>query len=122
MSDKILEKVSFETVVTDRGLEECQKLAHFKVVDIPRDARVLNLGSGLLQSFEGELKSARPDVKIISIDPTLVLTGYEISRDNRESVRVGIDETRKRVISLRNREGTIAALGQKLPISSSSVD
>lgn len=122
MADEWFEKVSPHARVTDRGLSEYQRLAHFDASLIPENGRVLNIGSGSQQKFEKELRQARPDVEIFSVDPSLALREYVIQEEDRSFKRATPERSKLRIESLGNKEGTAVALGQQLPIPSSSID
>ncbi len=122
MADEWLEKVSTHVRVTDRGLSEYQQLAHFSVSFIPENGRVLNIGSGSQQRFEKELKEARSDVEILSVDPSLALREYVIQEEDKSFKKATPERSKLRIESLGNKKGTVAALGQQLPIPSSSID
>ncbi|OGF25096.1 hypothetical protein A2303_05740 [Candidatus Falkowbacteria bacterium RIFOXYB2_FULL_47_14] len=73
-----MEKINLEKIgelsVTDRGLEQVLEdmgIEESEIDKFPKDGMVLNIGSGLYQKFEEELRGKRGDLKIVSIDPTL---------------------------------------------------
>jgi SAM-dependent methyltransferase len=60
--------------VTDRGFEQLSNylnLTSEEIDRIPEDGKVLEIGSGVYRNFASELSSIRPDLKVISLDPTL---------------------------------------------------
>lgn len=73
-----MEKFGLENIrelsVTDRGLEQVLEdmgIEESEIDKFPKEGMVLNIGSGLYQKFEEELKKKRGDLKIVSVDPSL---------------------------------------------------
>lgn len=105
--------------MTDRGLSRCEELAHFNHKDIPQGGKVLNIGSGLYQTLEKELKESRPDLKIVSIDPSLIEKDFLAENSKGEIVNVDGDQ---RLKALSNKENTVIAIGQRLPFPDNVFD
>ncbi len=60
--------------VTDREFSralEASKLDENDILGLPRNGVIVEIGSGLSQNFANETKKLRPDLKVISLDPTL---------------------------------------------------
>lgn len=117
-----LQEASWGLKVTDRGLADYEKLTRFNHDILPQKAKILNIGGGLTQVFEKELKEARPDVSIITLDPSLFENNYDVQ--THEGVK-GIwrnrpDEKRADLIS--NKEGTVVGLGQAIPLADETID
>jgi SAM-dependent methyltransferase len=77
-----LEKIG-EFSVTDRGLEQVLEdmgIEENEIDKFPKDGMVLNIGSGLYQKFEKELKKKRGDLKIISVDPSLGIEKQDLEK------------------------------------------
>ena len=126
-------------IVTDtRGLGEYLKCAHISLDKIPLQARVLEIGSSFSQRFARELRSFRPDVFTISLDPSLALpvapgsyTNNRIKHPEKVIFTYNSSRTRgefkqpyskTRLKRMQEAEpGTIAAT-INLPIASSSQD
>lgn len=130
MSIEISTKDSFDRVssfarISDWDLETAQELGHFKISDIPHNARVLNVGSGYSQVFEKQLKATRPDIQIVSVDPSTAMLDYKVvlngssSWDGKWRVKTRT-QLEERIATLNNKENTVAALGQELPFADGS--
>lgn len=59
--------------LSDRSLEDYQKIFNFKSGEIAANARILDVGGGYRQLFRRELESVRPDLKIFTVDPSLAI-------------------------------------------------
>ena len=108
--------------VTDRGLDKYREYVRFIPETLPQSAVIVNVGGGENQTFESELAIVRPDVKIITLDPSIHSKesvhqqGPDIFRKLSES------EVRTRIESLPNKNRTIDAYGQDIPLRAESVD
>lgn len=63
-----------EFAITDRTLQEYADEFNLPKKErdrIPKGAVILNIGSGSFRTFESELHIERPDLKLVSIDPSL---------------------------------------------------
>lgn len=108
--------------VTDRGLDRYREFVRFVPETLSQNAMVVNVGGGENQTFEKELTSIRPDVKIFTIDPSIYsqTAVHEVDQDALRSLTE--DESYLRVKSLPNKDRTLVAFGQKMPFKSDSVD
>lgn len=73
-----------ELAVSDRNLSSYAEWFNFTKKErdaIPHNAVILNIGSGSFRTFESELHVERPDLKIISIDPSL--GAFTINREGK---------------------------------------
>lgn len=64
--------------VTDRSLSEYEIIFDFRAEQLKYGSRILDIGSGTNQNLARNLKQKRPDIKVISLDPTLFLSKYDI--------------------------------------------
>jgi len=110
---------SWSLRLTDIPLSRCEKLAHFNHKDIPQGGRILNIGSGLYQTFEKELKKNRPDLEIVSIDPSLIEKDFLAENSEVEKVK---PDSSQRLQALSNKENTVIAIGQRLPFPDNVFD
>lgn len=63
-----------EFYVTNRSFEQICSTIHLTLEDIqklPQNAVIMELGSGVIQNFARKIKEIRPDIQVISIDPSL---------------------------------------------------
>jgi SAM-dependent methyltransferase len=77
-----LEKIG-ELSVTDRGLDQVLEdmgIEESEIDNFPKDGTVLNIGSGLYQKFEEDLKKKRDDLKVVSVDPSLSLDKQNLEK------------------------------------------
>lgn len=120
--------------VTDRSLDEYKKFNHIDMERLPKNATVVDIGSGTFQKFSKELADERPDLKVISIDASLALppiehgvyskTGeisyHHHNPENNEIERVNEDFRKKR---LKNKQpNTLAAVLPNIPLKENSAD
>jgi len=150
-----MEKFSLEKIgelsVTDRDLEQVLEDMGIEASEIdkfPKEGVVLNIGSGLYQKFEEELKKKRDDLKIISVDPSLGVEkkdlekgdwyieklGNSIAQYKRQSepkMKWGKDMTIKNPEKFQDERyrklksagsNSVAALAPQLPFKSGSFD
>lgn len=110
-----------ELRVTDRNLETYKKFVHFMPEALPEKAVVLNVGGGEKQIFEKELKEIRPDINVITIDPS-IFSDKSWHFSGKDLVSYNRDKMISRIDSLANKSHTVAAYGQRLPLASDSVD
>ena len=115
-----LSEVSWGLKVTDRGLNEYEKLAGFDHKNFPPGTIILNIGSGAEQAFEQNLRKKRPDLKIISIDPSVIEKRYDYQGATYSNSVVFKSEEDQRILA--NKERTLVALGQKLPLKDECVN
>lgn len=113
-------------VLHDRGLEAYKQLACFDVAEIGLGAVVLNIGGGFSQRFERELVTIRPDIKILTVDPSLVRGRVFYVGDGRreeyESYYLDDSEVKKRRVAVGQYARTVAGIGQSLPFAPGCVD
>lgn len=110
--------------VTRRVLEDYEYFFQFKASDMSSNSRVLDLGSGINQEFASGLRKVRPDIHVISIDPTFILPPDEVSLE-----KMGIaytlamlddsEEERSKRHTAKDKN-LIAAVAPSLPIRSKS--
>lgn len=104
----------------DRDLLDYQHWTRFNVRDIVQHGAILNLGSGITQLFEQDVKRARPDIDIISVDPSTFQTVEMVAKNPYELEK----EKHERRTYLQEHGGghTLDAYGQELPIKNDSID
>lgn len=104
---------------SDRNLGEYQQIARFKIEDIPQHGKILNIGSGIAQQFEKDVKIARPDIRVISVDPSTVKMVYlpEMGGLTKEGMR-----QRNQYLQKHGGGYTVAAYGHELPMKNDSMD
>jgi len=112
--------------------------------ELPQKAVVVEIGSGLGQSFSREIQKQRPDVKVVSLDPTLALdsnffTTHKISSNGTlqqvsykyfNGQRPKLADTpeqqekirRQRLESASKTGKVIAGIAPELPFANNSVD
>ncbi|MFH0891670.1 MAG: methyltransferase domain-containing protein [Candidatus Falkowbacteria bacterium] len=150
-----MEKFSLEKIgefsVTDRGLEQVLEdmgIKESEIDNFPKEGTVLNIGSGLYQKFEEELRNKRSDLKIVSLDPTLGIDPEDFAKGDwyieklgnsiaqyklkdRPKLRWGKDMTvsgpeefqRERLKKIsQESSGCVVALAPQLPFKSESFD
>jgi len=69
-----------EFYVTNRTFEDICSMVHLTEEDfltLPEGAYVLEIGSGVFQNFAKKLKDIRPDVRAVSLDPTLGISAQD---------------------------------------------
>lgn len=101
---RTLQLVGRHLEVTDRSYEEIllsSQLSNEDIMALPTGGYVVEVGSGLMQRFAQGIKNIRPDLKVVSIDPTLALTpdrvdvvigkGEDIPLEDRQSVIYDLD-------------------------------
>jgi ubiquinone/menaquinone biosynthesis C-methylase UbiE len=109
--------------VTDRNLDTYRKFVHFVPEALPGNALVVNVGGGEKQIFEEQMKLVRPDVKIITLDPSLHSENAQHELEDEEKMRIlSKDEVNARIENLPNKKGTLEAYGQQMPLKSDSLD
>jgi SAM-dependent methyltransferase len=131
------QETSFE--VTTRPFDSILREVGMKkqdILELPKAAVVVEVGSGVFQEFAYEVNKLRPDIRMISIDPTMAF-----SRD-RKDVRLGTKGTAynyeqagdqkgeeiRRYQTLHGERidkhlpGTISALASDLPFADGSID
>ena len=108
------------------------------VLALPENAVVVEVGSGKNQEFEQGLRKLRPDIKVVSIDPTLSFNPerkdvfakekpdavFYHQLKKGETLPLSIPEYR-RIQTQRikdKQEGAVAALAPYLPLKADSVD
>ncbi len=64
--------------VTDRSLVDYKTIFNLRIEDFKPNSRVLDAGSGIHQTFAREIQQQRPDIRVVSLDPTLFLKKYDI--------------------------------------------
>ena len=65
-----------EFFVTNRTFEQiCHlvQLTEQDITDLPKNAVILEIGSGVFQNFARQMSEIRPDVQVLSIDPSLAI-------------------------------------------------
>lgn len=117
--DDAAEKVSIPFKTTDRPLDEYQKRGHFDILKLPQGAVIGNIGSGTLQVFEGQVRSVRPDIKVLSVDAGLLTDKQIIENTKGEKIELPVEE---RIANLANKPSTVVALGQELPVRDNFFD
>lgn len=116
--------------------ENCH-LTEQDIMDLPQGAVIVEVGSGEFQEFAREAKKQRPDIKVVSIDPTLSLEPKreDISINDESDSKIYFlkekpenlkDVKRYQKIQERRRQtadkkGTVAAFAPFLPLKSESV-
>jgi len=136
--------------VTNREFEqslEAVDLNKRHIMNLPIDAKIAEIGSGLDQEFANGVKSIRPDVKVISLDPTLGLENKDFYTTTEESPDHGIrsvqykyndpeinkssyadslekqqETKRKRLESAHETGGVVAGLAPEIPFADESLD
>lgn len=80
--------------VTDRSFELISQLLDLsaeKIDSLPQNGRVLEVGSGIHRKFAEGISKLRPDLKIVSVDPTLGITKNDFSsiveRDDEGNIK-----------------------------------
>jgi SAM-dependent methyltransferase len=112
--------------ITHRELSDYEYFFQFQAKEMMPNSRVLDLGSGISQELARDLRRIRPDIQVISIDPSLVLPP-----DEESLKKMGIvyslamlndsDEERAKRNSVKVKN-LIAAVAPNLPIKSKSFD
>jgi len=143
-----------EFFVTNRTFEQiCSlvKLTEQDITHLPKNATILEIGSGVFQNFARQMSEIRPDVQVVSIDPSLAIgihgkNNFELKtvRDEERNVETAIYQNKGILSSfippkkskveelqslqeLRIKEAlktgnVLAALAPDLPIKDSSLD
>ena len=65
-------------------LMDCD-LTEQDILDLPQNATVVDVGSGLHQEFARGMKELRPDIRVISVDPTLAFDPLDPNIGVKES-------------------------------------
>ena len=119
-------------------LDICQ-LTKDDIEQLPRNATVVDVGSGEFQEFSQGIKKQRPDVFVVSIDPSMALEGKDknviISESGsgktyyrNPSQNKGLHKehplyTRIQLSRVRNaKHGTVATIVPPIPLKPQSVD
>lgn len=112
-------------ILTHRTLEDYEYFFQFDAVGMPPNARVLDIGSGVNQEVASGMRRIRPDIQVVSIDPSIILPTddksldelgivYRVAKNNNE-------EERKKRLKTKDRN-LVAALAPNLPIKTNSCD
>ncbi|MDP3973824.1 MAG: class I SAM-dependent methyltransferase [Candidatus Daviesbacteria bacterium] len=105
---------------TERNLQEYQEIFSFTPGDFKQNARILDVGSGTYQAFAKKLRNMRPDLDVVSIDPSLFIADYEI-QDETGKIRP-ITRGEKTERRLKKSSQVIAAMAPDLPFKNDSFD
>ncbi len=109
--------------VTDRGLDIYRDFVHFVPEDMVQNALLVNVGGGENQTFEKQLKVIRPDIKVITLDPSVFTENAIYQVEAKDSFKLlSVDEIKERAKNLPNKAGTIKAYGQNMPLRSNLAD
>lgn len=93
--------------VTDRPLGDYERIFSFRAEDLKPNSKVLDVGSGLRQTFAKELQQKRPDIQVVSFDPTLFLKKYDL--DTEEGTRKASEEEKKQKLRRKEKFGEVIA-------------
>lgn len=118
--------------VTATSFEDYKRTFSLDPNTLKPNARVLDLGSGTHQEFAKGLKEVRPDVYVVSVDPTLGLAtdekalkekgvDYIISEDESISTELAQEEARKKRLEDKA-ENAVAAEVPQLSFKQGSFD
>jgi len=117
--------------VTERSLNSYKETFSFDPESIPGNGMVLDIGSGVNQRFAKELETTRPDVKVVSLDPSLGIPAgdkefqrlgvtYQFTDTGGTSITPNEEQRRSR---LENKYGlAVAGLAPELPFKDGSFD
>jgi SAM-dependent methyltransferase len=134
--------------VTDRSFEQISgylDLTSEEIMKIPQEGRVLEIGSGVYRNFASGLSAVRPDLKVVSLDPTLGIkkddflsvvkrdsqgkiesvyyTNKIISKDKDYFLTGKAENTEKvREERVKSEDLAVAALAPNLPFKNDSFD
>jgi SAM-dependent methyltransferase len=118
-----LEKVTTFLKLTDRGLRLAEQLTHFRLEDVPENGVILNAGSGTSQLFEREVRDERPDVEVISLDPSVLEKNYSATEGFSYTIKIKtVQDVKQRVKDLFNGKKTIIGIGQEMPFAAGTFD
>ncbi len=80
--------------VTNRSFEQLSPyldLSDAFIQNLPEKARVLEVGSGVFRNFAAGLSAKRPDLQVISLDPTLAISKKDflsvVERDQKGDIQ-----------------------------------
>ena len=88
-----------EFYVTNRDFEEILWMSGLEkndILNLPEKANVLEVGGGVDQNFAAGIKSLRPDIQAITIDPTLIIGS---NNNNEYDIYFGINNGNRNKIS-----------------------
>lgn len=118
--------------ITSRDLKRYEKELGFKAEQLKQDSLILDIGSGFNQELPQQLRVKRPDINVISVDPSLALPTsqaildklgirYVIQPSSDEAIRVTKEADRKLRLS-NTQPDTLAAIAPHLPFKDNSFD
>jgi len=135
-----MEEIGYFRVTSRNGpeiLSQCQ-LEQQDIQNLLPNSTILEVGSGLNQELAKHLKTIRPDITTVSLDPTLGITVYqqrffiETSADGKQleyKLSQGLTpEQKDQTTAVQNQriktaeENSIAALAQSLPFKDNAFD
>jgi hypothetical protein len=131
-----------DLIVTERSADEIFDnclITPQTIQQLPQKAAVVEIGSGLFQEFAQKVKGIRPDVTVISVDPTLAFSANRedvIVSDTEKRVQYWIDPFKRFIdqedidmyqqlqakrLKHASQFGGVAALAPRLPIREGSI-
>lgn len=106
---------------TERSLTNYEEPFNFTPDQLKTGAVILDIGSGTYQAFARDLNQTRPDITVISVDPTLLMSKYDTQDPTDQQIRPVTEEEKQE--RRKNKFGnTVAAMAPDLPFTDGSFD
>lgn len=117
--------------VTSRGIESYIDIIDLDLNQIPKNGKVVDIGSGVYQELAKDVKELRPDITVFSVDPSLAIptdenefieSGLRYELPNEEGKLIKPPESLRRQRREQADANSIAAIAPDLPFQDNSVD